>query len=149
MFIDEMLMLTNESSPHWPHFFNNALLQYQGMSSIMDQETFSVCLLCAQCQYAQVKGKKAFVYHATNKHGELNISSHEETRQGPSRSWRQWARVNGACVILLLWCLLVNLQVLPWRAPHLTYLTRACSSESRSTPRIDVLTRLCVCLLIN
>lgn len=150
VFIDEMLMLTNKSSPHWPHFFNNALLQNWGMSSIMDQEIFLfVCLLCVQCQYAQVKGKKPFVYHAANKHGELNISSHEEARQRPPRLRRQWALVNRVCVILLLWCLLVNLQVLPWRPPHLTYLTRACSSESRSTLRIDVLTRLCVCLLIN
>lgn len=102
-----------------------------------------------RCQYAQVKGKKPFVYHTANKHRELNISSHEEARQGPPRLRRQWAWANRVCVILFLWCLLVNVHVLPWRPPHLTYLTRACSSESRSTLSIDVLTRLCVCLLIN
>lgn len=67
------------SSPHLPHFFNNALLQkarsviHYGSRAWTDFFSLS-CLSWAQCQCAQVKGKKSFVFHSVNKHSTLNIS---------------------------------------------------------------------------
>lgn len=108
---------------------------------------FFSCLSWAQCRCAQVKGKKSFVFHSVNKHSTLNISC-SGTLQAhcadvrPSHAELEAAFHFGVCGG-------INSHTTSTR-PRLfrTSLTRTCL-ESASTLRIDSLTRLCVCLLIN